>query len=449
LTTRIYLLAILTIVTAAVTVAGILTLFDRPVVLPPFGRFLVAEVVAHRDDPEAMQRIQALLQAHTDADFTVHDGQDRLLVSSADSPHAPVPASERARMLEEVEFVRGRPARAVVSVVEDGAIVGYGQFSLSTLLPYAGHVALPLGLFLAFLAITSALLARSLARPITHLTRTARAFGSGDHEVRARLDRGDEIGQLAATFDEMADRITALMRAQQELLANVSHELRTPIARIRVALDIAALGDAEQARAQLPEIEQDLAELERLVGDVLVTARLSLDGGAMQPAELPMRPESVPADQIVAAAVERFGTRHSADRLVVDATPPLPTVEADPMLLRRVIDNLLDNAVRASDESEPVTLRAACRGDLLTIEVQDTGIGIREEDLARVFRPFFRADQSRTRDTGGIGLGLALSRRIVEAHGGSISLQSEPGQGTTARFTIPAEGEAPKTRDRE
>ena len=438
MTARIYLLAVVTILTAAVAVAGILTWVDRPLVLPPFGRFLVAEVVANRDDPEAMQRTQTLLQAHSDADFTVYDSQDRLLVTSVDPPHAPLPPSERSRLVEDVEFVRGSPPSAVVAVIEDGVVVGYGQFSLSTLLPYAEHLMLPLGVFLVVLAITSALLARSLVRPIVHLTRTARAFGAGDQEVRAGLDRGDEIGQLATTFDEMADRITALMRAQQELLANVSHELRTPLARIRVALDIAALGDADQAREQLPEIEEDLAELEQLIADVLVTARLGLESGTAHAADLPMRVRPVEAGQIVTAAADGFARRHPTHLLTVDAPGPLPTLEADPMLLRRVIDNLLDNAVRASDEAEPIVLRAAEDGGQLHVEVQDRGIGIGEADLAKVFRPFFRADESRARDTGGVGLGLALSRRIVEAHGGTLSLHSEVGHGTTARFTVPA-----------
>ena len=437
MTARIYLLAVLTILTTVVAVAAIGALLDRPMLLPPFGRFLVAEVVDRRDDPEAMQRTLALLKANSDADFTVYDSQDRLLVSSRDTPHPPLPQSEHARMLDEQDFVLGSPQVAVVAVVQDGVVVGYGQFSASMLLPFAQYLMLPLGLFLVSLAVTSALLARSLARPITHLTRTARAFGAGDPDARARLDRRDEIGEFADTFDQMADRITALMRAQQELLANVSHELRTPLARIRVALDIAALGDADQARAQLPEIEEDLEELERLVGDVLVTARLCLDSGSMRQADLPMRVELIEAERIVTAATEGFARRHPNRQLAVDAGEQLPTIEADPMLLRRVIDNLLDNAVRASNASEPITLRALVDGDQLQVEVEDKGIGIGEDDLDKVFRPFYRADESRTRDTGGVGLGLALSRRIVEAHGGVISLESERGRGTTVRFSVP------------
>jgi signal transduction histidine kinase len=114
-----------------------------------------------------------------------------------------------------------------------------------------------------------------------------------------------------------------------------------------------------------------------------------------------------------------------------------PNLEADPVLLRRAIDNLLENASKYSDDSQTITLTARSSGSEIVVEVQDRGIGIDPADLGKLFTPFFRTDRSRARGTGGIGLGLALAKRIVEAHGGSIGVRSTPGEGSTFRFTVP------------
>src|SRR5262249_37352495 len=141
------------------------------------------------------------------------------------------------------------------------------------------HFWFPILLVLVVVGITSWFTARSLARPLSELTQAASAFGSGQLTARATLDRSDEFGDLSRAFNEMAPRIASLLRAEKELIANVSHELRTPLARIQVALDLAAEGDAESARESLREIAEDLAELERIVNDVLAAARLSLNEG--------------------------------------------------------------------------------------------------------------------------------------------------------------------------
>jgi signal transduction histidine kinase len=112
-------------------------------------------------------------------------------------------------------------------------------------------------------------------------------------------------------------------------------------------------------------------------------------------------------------------------------------IEADPVLLRRAIDNLLENASKYSDDSQPIALRARSTGSEVVVEVQDRGIGIDPADLGKLFTPFFRTDRSRARGTGGIGLGLALAKRIVEAHRGSIGVHSSPGEGSTFRFSVP------------
>lgn len=287
--------------------------------------------------------------------------------------------------------------------------------------------------------IAALVLGGSLARPLDRLARTARALGSGDLAARTGISRGDELGAVARAFDEMADRLGALLRSSTELMANVAHELRTPLARIRVALDLAAEGDAEVARASLADIAEDLSELERLVDDVLASARLDLAGNGASSAggAPPLRRARLDPAGVVRQSVERLGHRHP-DRVVrLELGPDLPEVEADAVLLRRALDNLLDNARKYSAPPSPVRVEAARRGADLVIEVSDRGEGIAAEELERVFSPFYRVDRSRARATGGVGLGLPLARRIAEAHGGTLTARSTPGEGTTLTLTIP------------
>jgi signal transduction histidine kinase len=291
------------------------------------------------------------------------------------------------------------------------------------------------GIVLVVVAIASALTARSLAKPLARLSAAARAFGEGQRGVRVGITRHDEIGEVAAAFDDMASRVEGLLKAERELLANVSHELRTPLARIRVALELAASGDAATVSDSVGEITRDLAELDRLIGDVLVAARLDLAADPASAAIPPLRRQQVDLDDVIGQAVSRFRSAHPERALVLSVAPVLPTLSGDPVLLRRAIDNLLDNAHKYGDggvvELSAETIEGGAR-----VEIRDHGIGIAEGDMAHVFRPFFRADRSRTRSTGGLGLGLALSRRIVEAHDGTLTLQSKLGEGTCARIEL-------------
>jgi signal transduction histidine kinase len=278
------------------------------------------------------------------------------------------------------------------------------------------------------LAIASAPLARAIVRPVERLTETARQLGEGDLKARSGLVRRDEIGELARVFDEMADRLERLVAGQRELMANVSHELRTPLARIRVTLGLAQ-ETPDRLPAYLKEIESDTLELERLVSDVLTAARLDATGlGALHR-------ERIPSQRFVEERVQRFTRLHPTRRLETGGEPL--DLWADPSLLGRAIDNLLDNAAKYSEPPTPITLSVRQAEGGIEIKVVDEGIGITPEDLEHAFTPFFRADKSRTRSTGGAGLGLALSKRIVESHAGRITLESLPARGTTARVWLP------------
>lgn len=307
--------------------------------------------------------------------------------------------------------------------------------------PLSRVVPVELGLPLLIIAASSLLLVRALSRPMRRISETARAFGAGQLDARVSLRRDDELGDVARAFDDMAERVADLLRAERELMANISHELRTPLARIRVAVDLAAEGDSEVARESLRDIADDLEELERLIGDVLTVARLDLSDASIVSSIPVLRRQCVDVHDLVERAAGRFRAAHPTRAFLVQNVAPHVAVDGDPVLLRRALDNLLENANTYSDRPDAcVELRAdaADARDGVRIRVVDHGTGIAQEDLKSIFRPFFRADRSRNRATGSLGLGLVLVRRIVEAHGGRIHLESTLGQGTTAIVVLPA-----------
>jgi two-component system OmpR family sensor kinase len=399
----------------------------------------VAEWSSSRNDPGALQA--ALEQMRPGDKGTVWSLDGRLLGSNVTPPFDPLPA-EKLRVLEEdrVLTYSERPTRVAVGIPETGPLEAYALLQESRPPPPPpppSRMMVPLFIMLGSLAITSLFFARTLAVPLQRLAAAARALGEGNLNTRVGLRRRDELGQVAEAFDEMAERITHLLRSQKELLANVSHELRTPLARIRVALELANEGDAVLARESLSDIAEDLGELERLVDDVLTTARLDFTATQTPGATPPLRRERVETRALVDKAAARFRSARPEHTLDVAMDATLPELEADPVLLRRALDNLLDNAGKYSEPHTTVRLRARHSGDGVEVEVADEGIGIDAKDMEHLFTPFFRSDRSRARRSGGVGLGLALARRIVVAHGGSLSLESQPGQGTTARVQLP------------
>jgi two-component system OmpR family sensor kinase len=425
---RIYLIGILQFIVVAVAME-IDHHARRP--LPPWtaqGEFVADGVARVVDDPVALQveidRIARLLSWTVD----VRDGEGQMLAHAGPPVDPATLAQHPLRVSPPIPMHDGRTARLEFAVHPKGRPPGT---------PWLGFT----GIFAFFVVGVAAMLtARSLARPLQRLAAAARAFGAGRLDVRADMKRSDEIGEVAKAFDDMASRIGKLLQTERELLANVSHELRTPLARIRVALDLANEADPRDVVASIGEIAQDLAELERIVDDVLASARLALDASSpsSRPAML-VRTERLDTHALLEKSVSRFQSAHPERPLDVRIAKDLPEVMADAVLLRRVVDNLLDNAHKYTDETtKPIALEARRDGNEIVIEVQDHGIGIDEEDLERLFEPFFRADRSRTRATGGLGLGLALARRVVDAHRGTITFASEVGVGTIVRVRLPA-----------
>jgi two-component system, OmpR family, sensor kinase len=400
-------------------------------------RYIAAALEEALGDPVEMERELRRIEQTWGAQVAIFAPDGRLLGSTSRGPALPAgvhPGNEpRWRPLGKIgPGILGM----VVPIGDQGrtgtaVIVHVGQLR--------SHMD-PRILFPALLAlltaVSSLLVARWLLRPLVDLSVFARKLGAGNLSARLGLDRKAPLGEVSATLDEMAERLESLMRAQKELLANVSHELRTPLARIHVALDLASEGGAEEAQAMLAGVADDLGELERLVDDILTSARLDLSSDLASRPGPPLRLQLQDAETVVEEAAVRFRSGHPACALDVRVQAAGAELQVDRMLLRRALDNLLENSAKYGD-GRAVVLSAQVREGKLAIEIRDRGPGISAQDLPHVFTPFFRGDRSRTRRTGGLGLGLSLARRIVEAHGGSLELTSVVGQGTVAHIHLP------------
>lgn len=442
---RIYVVSVAAVLGASVA-AVLLMRANRPA-LPPHGppaeaaRWAARSVARSWPAAAGVAEELAALQHFARLTGTAYSWDGAAVASSSPAPLPPLSSAEREALRRDGALERAPcdPERCQVAVALDAAGGPPGYVVLERELhgppPTA---AVPLALFLVGLGAAAAFLGSSIARPLDRLAATARALGAGRLEVRTGIRRSDELGAVARAFDEMADHVTGLLQSQTELVANVAHELRTPLARIRVALDLADAGDAAIARESLSEIAEDLAELERLVEDILASARMELAAHRAPSGDPPLHRARVDLAGLVASCAERLRHRHPQRALELEVAPGLPEVDGDPGLLRRAVDNLLDNARKYSPSRSVLRLRASACAERVVVEVLDSGDGIAPEDLARLFTPFFRADRSRARTTGGVGLGLTLARRIVEAHGGTLTAESTLGVGTTMTLALPA-----------
>ncbi len=263
---------------------------------------------------------------------------------------------------------------------------------------------------------------RRVMQPVRWMTAAMDQYGDGNLDYRMPLRRADEFQDLAESVNRMAERIQALLQAKEKLLLDVSHELRSPIARLKVGIEL--LSD-EEAKSSLRE---DLAEMEAMVTEILEAARLRQSAASLNV-------QKIESKAFIQSVAEDFREQPPGIQLM---TIEETALFFDPQKARTVLKNIIDNAVKYSRESrEPVRIDAKREEKHYRITVQDFGIGIPAEDLKRVFEPFFRVDLSRSRATGGFGLGLSLCKAIMEAHGGDIQIESELNQGTRVTISFP------------
>jgi signal transduction histidine kinase len=291
----------------------------------------------------------------------------------------------------------------------------------------AGIVAAAIGL------LSARLLARGMTTPLRDMASAARRMAQGDYQDRVSTKSRDEVGQLADAFNRMAAQLEGVEQSRRELVGNVSHELKTPISALQAHLENLLDGVEEPNMQVLALMLGQCERLARLVEQLLDLSRL-------ESGEVPLDLEPVGLAPLVDQVVAEVGVAR-ADRAVEvhnEVAAGLPPLKADRERLHQVLFNLLDNAFRFTPAGGTVTVGAHLENGSCAISVEDTGAGIPAEHLPRVFERFYRVDSSRSRSDGGTGIGLAIARSVVEAHGGRIWAEQGGQGGATFRFLVPA-----------
>src|SRR5215208_3053513 len=313
----------------------------------------------------------------------------------------------------------------------------------------SGHDLALLLTMLTFAAVLSVGFGLLYAMPLSSRIERVRAgterIAGGELGSEVKVEGHDEVAGLAADFNRMAralevaaEREREVEKSRRDLVAAVSHDLRTPLASTRALIEALADGVAENPETQrryLTSASRELEHLSRLVDDLFELARI--EAGLLE-----LTLEEASLHDMISDTISSFQPQaeQKGIRLLGEVSGNVDPVLANPPKLQRVLHNLVSNALRHTPQDGAVTLRAAPEGDVTRVEVSDTGEGIASEDLPRVFERSFRGEQSRTRPNEdgapGAGLGLAIARGLVEAHGGTMNVQSEPGQGSLFRFTL-------------
>jgi two-component system sensor histidine kinase BaeS len=355
-------------------------------------------------------------------DITVTDLAGRPLTATgpAGQPHrwtASAPIVVNGRAVGELEL---RPIRSDIFGAENAAL----RHQLNGLLEVCAALALGLALLAA------AMIAATLVRPLRRLTETAERMRRGDLSARAKIHGGSELEQLADAFNQLASTLAREDESRRAAAADIAHELRTPVAGIVSRIEAAQDGVMDDEVANLEAMHAEALRLAHLIDDVGQLAEAERPDLLISHAELDLAATCARR----AAAYDGF---FAAKGIAFELHAEKAHMHGDARRLEQVIDNLLSNALRYTDPGGRVELHVRRGVGGCVIEVRDTGIGIASEDLPHVFDRFWRSDRSRSRATGGSGIGLAVVRELVRAHHGRVELRSELGHGTTARVVLP------------
>lgn len=271
-----------------------------------------------------------------------------------------------------------------------------------------------------------------LVRPLRALEQAARRLAAGDLGARVPESAGGELGPIAEAFNRMAEALARAEQQRRQMLADIAHELRTPLGILQGHLEGLMDGVLPLDLEQIAQIHDEVRHLARLVEDLRL---LTL----AEAGQLRLEREPVDLNRLVEEAVDGIALQAAEKgiRVAVRLSEALPLVRADPVRIRQVLMNLLTNAVRYTPSGGEITVAVQDAGDGVRVSVRDTGVGIAPEDLPYIFDRFYRAEKARSRADGGSGLGLAIAKHLVEAHGGRIGVESQPGQGAHFFFIIP------------
>jgi signal transduction histidine kinase len=298
--------------------------------------------------------------------------------------------------------------------------------SISRSLLLGGSVAIVIAFVLTFI------LSRRISSPIGVLANAARRLGRGDLSQRVQFKGKGEVATLAQAFNSMAADLEHAEQLRRNMIADVAHELRTPLSNIRGYLEAIRDRVMKPNAATIRSLNEETVLLTRLVDEL---QELSL----AEAGELKLVYHAEDIAKLVKQAVNAWQPQIAAKEisLFLDLPDSLPLVNIDRQRVNEVLHNLLENAVAYTRKGGTITVAAVKQGDWVEVSVSDTGEGIPVEDLPYIFERFYRVDRSRARATGGSGLGLTIAKRLVEAHGGKITVQSKPGKGSRFSFTLP------------
>ena len=280
---------------------------------------------------------------------------------------------------------------------------------------------------------------RRVLAPVSTLTAAARRLGQGDLSQRVSASGRDEVGELGRTFNAMSADLENAEQQRRTLMADVAHELRTPLSNIRGYLEAVLDGLLEADDSTIETLHNQVLHLSDLVEDLRLLAQA--EAGALQ-----LNIEPVSIDGLLRNSVEAIQPRAEARNIIVslEATPELPLLAIDKTRVSQVVNNLIENALTYTPDRGQIRVAAEIAGnDRVQVTIADTGSGISSDELPHIFERFYRVDPSRSRATGGAGLGLTIARQLVEAHGGEIWAESESGAGSKFMFTLPVSEQMP------
>jgi signal transduction histidine kinase len=279
---------------------------------------------------------------------------------------------------------------------------------------YPSEVTLVVLIFFFLTLFLTFVVTRRILAPLKALEKGVLELAAGNLDVTLPIHSTDEFGRIEASFNHMAAEVRKMIRSKEQLLLDVSHEFRTPLSRVRIALEV----DGDERAS----IRESVLEMEAMISELLESARMEdVTGG--------LKKELCDLTEIIRDLTARYEGTRPGVKVSKNETPIATKLDAP--RIRIALQNLLENAVKySSDQKRPVEVSISSRSSSVFIFVKDFGIGISKEHQELIFEPFYRVDRSRMRDTGGYGLGLSLARKIIIAHGGTLSVESDPGNGT-------------------
>lgn len=390
---------------------------------------IFVEWLSGADEEKRLQRVESLSQ---------YD----LEIQLDDSPPEDIDERQLSRLDDGDIIIRLLPERRGMSLYSrlPGESAEHQWLQIG---PVDAFEPMPLSLLLVLLLVmlvvltgTIYLIIRSVEDRMARLEQAASRIAGGHLDTRVKVESGDFLGRLGMAFNGMASQVQSLLRAQQEMIRAVSHELRTPVARIRFAVQMVEdMSDDPAVQRQLKGIDNDIDELDNLIDEILTYARLGSD----QAHGIVLHTELLDCRAMAERVVEALAGLHGHLTLSIAGDQEAEAV-AEPRYLQRALQNLVANACRHA--SSRVVIRLQVDQRAVRIDVEDDGPGVPEADRAEVFKPFARLDDSRTRRSGGYGLGLSIVQKIMAWHGGSVLVDDSPELGG-ARFSLllPVQGQ--------